>query len=201
VTLGTGTRQRALARASRSCAVGSWGLLGRPASEYGRLCHRSGSHEGGARCRRALKSPALIARLTSPHAKAQPCATVRTVRPWWGGCDALGSCPVALRCPRHPCWEPPGSSVPAAFLASLLLTSAGLARALPAANAQRTPGMARIGLRRSESRPFDHLKRTFDTFRAGLADGKSDRWPCPAAPLAGVGRSRRAFIHSSGRKQ
>jgi len=30
------------------------GLLGRPASEYGRLCHGAGGHEGGGRCRRAF---------------------------------------------------------------------------------------------------------------------------------------------------
>jgi hypothetical protein len=29
-------------------------LLGRPVSEYGRLCHGAGGHEGGHRCRRAL---------------------------------------------------------------------------------------------------------------------------------------------------
>jgi len=35
------------------------GLLGRPVSEYGRLCHGDGGHEGGARCRRALMLPTL----------------------------------------------------------------------------------------------------------------------------------------------
>jgi hypothetical protein len=29
-------------------------LLGRPVSEYGRLCHGDGGHEGSHRCRRAF---------------------------------------------------------------------------------------------------------------------------------------------------
>ena len=33
-------------------SAGSW--AGRPVSEYGRLCHGEGGHEGGHRCRRAL---------------------------------------------------------------------------------------------------------------------------------------------------
>jgi len=34
-------------------------LLGRPASEYGRLCHGDGAHDGGARCRRVLMLPTV----------------------------------------------------------------------------------------------------------------------------------------------
>ena len=41
-------------------------LLGRPASEYGRLCHGAGCHEGGGRCRRVFLVPILV-RQTSDH--------------------------------------------------------------------------------------------------------------------------------------
>jgi NADPH-dependent curcumin reductase CurA len=34
------------------CAVGSWGLLGRSASEYGTLCHWDAGHECGDRAAR-----------------------------------------------------------------------------------------------------------------------------------------------------
>jgi hypothetical protein len=41
------------------CRCGS-GLLGRPVSESGRLCHWDGGHEGDARRRRALMLPILL---------------------------------------------------------------------------------------------------------------------------------------------
>ena len=36
------------------CGSGSWALLGRPVSEYGKLCHGDGGHEWGDRYRMAL---------------------------------------------------------------------------------------------------------------------------------------------------
>jgi hypothetical protein len=43
----------------RSCGIGSSGLLGRPASEYGSLCHGRGAHEGGDRRGSVLMLPTL----------------------------------------------------------------------------------------------------------------------------------------------
>ena len=45
------TRQPRLLHAG--CGIGSWGLLA-ARSEYGRLCHGDGGHEGGDRCRSGL---------------------------------------------------------------------------------------------------------------------------------------------------
>jgi hypothetical protein len=43
-------------------------LLGRPVSEYGRLCHGNGGPEGGARCRRGLMLAILTSRSLPPPA-------------------------------------------------------------------------------------------------------------------------------------
>ena len=47
-------RARCVSSAVAAAPGGSWGLLGRPVSEYGKLCHGDGRHEWGDRYRRAL---------------------------------------------------------------------------------------------------------------------------------------------------
>ncbi len=62
-------------------------LLGRPGSEYGRLCHGAGGPEGGGRCRRVLMLTTLFGKSSlhhsllhcpeaynNPYAKAHECA-------------------------------------------------------------------------------------------------------------------------------
>ena len=51
------------------CGIGFSGLLGRPVSEYGRLCHGAGPHGRGERCRRMLMlSTHIESRRYVPHA-------------------------------------------------------------------------------------------------------------------------------------
>jgi hypothetical protein len=52
-----GVGERETESAMASGFWGFWGFLGRPASEYGRLCHGDGAHDGGARSRRGLSCP------------------------------------------------------------------------------------------------------------------------------------------------
>ena len=64
----------------RSCAL--WQrLLGRPASESGRLCHGDGGHAGGARRRRALMLPSMK-RLAVSTRDSIPPPGLRFVHGW-----------------------------------------------------------------------------------------------------------------------